>query len=757
MSGRRDELFELSADLLCTCDFDGHVLDLNRAWEAVLGYTPEQMRSMVLRDLIHPEDFEEMVAQTQSLQLGVQSIEPVIRMVAADGKVQWIRWKAVPSADRARFHAIGREVTRERVMYDIARSIPGMRSGAAVAEHMLSEARVLLPGSWTSVALLGEPEAEVVAWEVSAASGGPRHRLLMSAADYGDEAALAEGRVVHLDHLEPSDELPRFVARHIEEGMRASLKVPILLGDAVLGCLHFGSEVAGQYTSRHIEDAREVASQLGVALQQIRLHRALEASEADFRSIAANADGMVIVTLDRRVKWANRAADELFGLSDGLEGSLFEYEMSPGQRSEIQLEGLDSRDRRTLDMAVVRTEWEGKPARLASLRDVTEQRRLEANLRQAQKMAVVGRLAGGVAHDFNNLLTAMMGHVELLRHQLGPGHPADESALAITDAVDRATRVAQQVLAFSRKQVIDPKPMDLHRQIRRIEPLLRQATGEDVELHVRLGRAVPNIVADPIQIEQIAMNLVVNARDAIEGRGTIELTTVVRAVQGNEVYVPPGVGAGSWVVLGVRDSGFGMGSATLEQIFEPFFTTKAEGSGLGLGLSTVHDIVRKSGGHLQVQTAPGQGTHFSIWFPPSDEPAAVVGESSTVIETLAMGQEVVLVVDDEPALRNLLGGCLSDAGYDVHVAHDGLDALQRADGLGHLDLLLTDVRMPGMNGRELDGELRLRLGGFQTIYMSGYSEDILSPEGVLDAGVEFIAKPFRLSTLLKRVRQVLDV
>ncbi len=756
MSGRRYELFELSADLLCTCDFDGHILDMNRAWEQVLGYSPEQLSSKILKDLIHPEDFEETVAQTQSLQFGVATIEPVIRMVAANGTVHWIRWIAVPSTDRTRFHAIGREVTRERVMYDIARSIPSLRSGAEVAERMLSEARVLMPGSWTSVALFGEPAAEVVAWEVSAASGGPRHRLLMSTTDYGDLDALAEGRVVEHGELHDGDDVARFVARHFEEGMRSSLKVPILMGDELLGCMHFGSEVPNQYTARHIEDALEVAGQLGVALQQIRLHRALEASEADFRSVASNADGMVILSPEGVVRWANPAADALFDRLEGeLQGTFFEWDLTPGERTEIRLPIPETRQSRTLEVAVVSTDWEGAPARLASLRDVTEQRRLEANLRQAQKMAVVGRLAGGVAHDFNNLLTAMMGHVELLRRQLGEDHPSDPSVLAIADAVDRATRVAQQVLAFSRKQVIDPKPMDLHRQIRRIEPLLRQATGEDVELHVSLEEFVPIIVADPIQIEQVVMNLVVNARDAIEGRGTIELTTRVRAVQGDEIWVPKEVTAGTWVVLGVRDTGFGMGSQTLEQIFEPFFTTKEE-SGLGLGLSTVHDIVRKCGGYMQVQTAPGQGTSFSIWFPPSEEPAAVVGESSTVIETLAMGQEVVLVVDDEPALRGLLEGCLRDAGYDVHIAGDGLEALQRADGLGHLDLLLTDVRMPGLNGRELDTELRKRLTGFDTIYMSGYSEDILSPHGVLDEGVEFIAKPFRLTALLKRVRKVLD-
>ncbi len=750
----RSEFFDRSQDLLAVATFDGRLRDVNPAWETVLGYPLEELRTKRMADVIHPEDLEPTIAQVQSLQFGAPGVTMTIRMIAADGSIHWLTWNAVPSTTGDELCAIGREVTRERVLYDIARTIPGLQTPGEVAETMVSEARILLPSHWTSIALFGERDADVVAWEVSGPSGGPRTRLQLTEADYGAVDVLREGRVAHHGDLASHDgEVSEFISGHVAEGMRSSLKVPIAFGEDVLGALHFGSREADAFNAWHIADALEIAGQLGVALKQIRLHQAVERSEAELRSIAANADGMVIVDLHGDVRFANRAAEQLLGLSgDDTSPRPFGHPVLPGRRSQIPIlnRGRDG----VAEMEVVETEWEGEPAYLASLRDITEQRRLEANLRQAQKMAVVGRLAGGVAHDFNNLLTAMMGHVELIRHELGTDHPVAPSVLGVQDAIDRATRVAAQVLAFSRKQVVAPRAMDLNRQIRRIAPLLEQACGEEVELKLRLRPNVSAVHADPVQVEQILMNLVVNARDAIEGRGTVEVDTAVRTVDGTEIYVPKGITAGPWVVLGVRDTGYGMGSDTLEQIFEPFFTTKKEGQGLGLGLSTVHDIVRKSGGHLQVQTQVGEGTSFTIWLPPCDE-KPVHEESSAELQTLPRGQETILVADDEPALRALLVGCLRDAGYQVIEATDGKDAFGAARGRA-VDLLLTDVRMPGMNGRELDQALREEDPDLKTIFMSGYSEDILTPDGVLGAGVEFIAKPFRLSSLLKRVRDVLD-
>ncbi|MCP4869030.1 MAG: PAS domain S-box protein [Proteobacteria bacterium] len=749
----RSDFFERSLDLFCTASFDGRLYDLNPIWERVLGYSDKQLRAMEFRDIVHPEDSEQTVAQIQSLRFGGRSTAMTIRMTASDGSIHWISWNCVTANDGEGFHAVGREVTRARVLYDIARAIPGLTTPEAVAQALVSEARVLLPSQWTSIALFGGTDAEVVAWEVSGPSGGPRARLQLTEAAYGDVSTLREGLVSQHGAMDPCVNWPSFLAGRVAEGMRSSLKLPIAFGEDVLGALHVGSDNEAAFGPEHITDGLEIASQIGVALKQIRLRGAVERSEAEFRSIAANADGMVIVDQHGQVRFANRAAERLLGLRKDAGRVMFGHEMHPGRRSRIPV--LSPTGDGIAEMQVTATEWEGEPAYIASLRDITEQRRLEANLRQAQKMAVVGRLAGGVAHDFNNLLTAMMGHVELIRHELGADHPAAKSVLGIADAVDRATRVAQQVLAFSRKQVVAPRSMDLNRQIRRIEPLLRQACGEDVELHTTLRASVPPIHADPVQVEQVLMNLVVNARDAIEGRGTVELDTAMRAADGTEIYVPKGITAGAWVVLGVRDTGFGMGTDTLEQIFEPFFTTKKEGKGLGLGLSTVHDIVRKSGGHLQVQTQVGEGTSFTIWFPPCDE-VPQMDESSTEIETLPGGVERILIVDDEEALRSLLVNCLKDAGYDVLVASNGAEGLHVGTRQGPVDLLLTDVRMPEMNGRELDESLRAMQSNLKTIFMSGYSEDILTPTGVLGEGVEFIAKPFRLSALLKKVRGVLD-
>ncbi len=748
---RRDEFFERAADLACIGTFGGQIIEVNAAWKAVLGFEPETIVGTMLDRIVHPEDYEQIVAQATSLRFGASSAVVEVRMIAADGSLRWIVWTAVASADRRRVYATGRDVTRVRVLYDVARAIPTLTTPGEVAERMLSEATILVPATWTSIALFGEPEGEVVAWEVAGPSGGPRSRLVMTASQYGDVDALSEGRIQHYTGEQLPDDIPDFTARHVEEGMRASLKVPLTFGPEVLGSLHFGREQVGPFGNQEIQDALEIAGQLAVAIKQIRLRRAVEASEAGFRSIAANADGLVIVDEARVVRFANPAAEELFEVGQGeLDGHLFAHKVEPGERREIEVA-----PGRLAEMRVVRTEWEGEPACLASLRDVTEQRRLEANLLQAQKMAVVGRLSGAVAHDFNNLLTAMVGNVERLAQVMGEDHPFADSVVAIGEAVERATRVAQQVLTFSRKQVVSPRPMDLNKRVHRLEELLRQACGEDVELVINTD-PIPLVVnADPIQIEQVLMNLVVNARDAVDGRGKVEVSTSLKVVGPHDVLINEGLAPGHWAVLGVRDSGGGMGTETLEHIFEPFFTTKDEGKGLGLGLSTTYDIVHRSGGEIRVKTAKGQGALFQVWLPASeDEPP--LEETTQAIETLPGGTERLLIVDDEPALRRLLDECLSDAGYRVTVASDAREALAVAPTLGEVDLLVTDVRMPGMNGRELEARLRERMPDLKTIFMSGYSEEILGPSGALDEGVEFIGKPFRLASMLKRVRDVLD-
>ena len=748
---RRSEFFERAGDLLCVVTFSGKLLDINPSWETVLGYPLEQLRGADIRPLIHPEDYETVVAQATSLRFGGARGSAEIRMIAADGSIRWLVWTAVASDDRERMYAGGRDVTRVRVLYDVARAIPTLKSPREVAERMLSEATILVPATWTSIALFGEPEGEVVAWEVAGHHGGPRSRLVMTADQYGGVAALTEGRAQHYTGEQLPDDIPEFMARHVEEGMRASLKVPLTFGSEVLGSLHFGRQEVGSFQQQEIQDALEVARQLGVALNQIRLRRDLEASEAGFRSIAANADGLVIVDEARIVRFANRAAEVLFGVGpDELEGQRFEHEVQPGQRREIELQS-----HRLAEMRVVGTEWEGEPACLASLRDVTEQRRLEANLLQAQKMAVVGRLSGAVAHDFNNLLTAMVGNVDRLAQAMGEDHPFADSVFAIGEAVERATRVAQQVLTFSRKQVVSPRPMDLNRRVTRLEPLLQQACGENVDLVLQTDPMPLTVNADPIQVEQVLMNLVVNARDAIDGRGRVEVSTTLKVVGPRDVLVGEGLAPGHWVVLGVRDTGGGMGSETLEHIFEPFFTTKEEGKGLGLGLSTTYDIVNRSGGEMRVHTERGKGTLFQVWLPACDD-EPTFEETSQAITTLPGGTERLLIVDDEPALRHLLDECFSDAGYGVTVASDAQAALAVAPTLGTIDLLLTDVRMPGMNGRELEAELKKRMPALKTVFMSGYSEEILGPSGVLEDGVEFIGKPFRLAAMLKRVRKVLD-
>ena len=386
--------------------------------------------------------------------------------------------------------------------------------------------------------------------------------------------------------------------------------------------------------------------------------------------------------------------------------------------------------------------------------DVTERKQLEARYRQAQKMEAVGQLAGGVAHDFNNLLTAVLGHAELLLRRLPAGERAQRSAREIVHAAERAAALTQQLLAFGRKQVLQARVVSVNEVVAEAERMLERVIGEDVELVARLDPALPAIVADPTQLHQVLVNLVVNARDAMPHGGRITVDTSRHDVDGalevHDGVMPPG----RYVRIAVGDGGVGMDRATQARIFEPFFTTKEVGKGTGLGLATVYGIVKQLDGYIWVYSEPGLGTTFHLYFPASGEAA-----EPTVAEepaALAGGRGTVLVVEDEASVRALVVEVLDECGYAVLEAGTPEEALRRARAHpGPIDLLLTDVVMPGMNGRELACQLGAERPGVPVLYMSGYSDRAIVERGVLDDGVEFLPKPFTPATVAARVQQVL--
>ncbi len=403
------------------------------------------------------------------------------------------------------------------------------------------------------------------------------------------------------------------------------------------------------------------------------------------------------------------------------------------------------------------TDREGNPLHfLTFTRDITESKRMEEMLRQAQRVEAVGRLAGGVAHDFNNLITIINGYSELLLSRTNPEDLNRTYLSEIHQAGERAARLTRQLLAFSRRQVMQAQVLDLNQVLASMEKMLSRLIGEDIKLLTRFGQDLWRVKADPGQIEQVIMNLAVNARDAMPRGGRLLVET--RNLQVDESYarLRDGMRAGRFVLLAVSDTGVGMDEETREHLFEPFFTTKPQGQGTGLGLATVYGIVKQSGGYIWVYSEPGRGTTFNIYLPcveTAEEPKTAARSSSGV----TAGRETILLAEDEGSVRGLARHILAAHGYTVIEAKDGLEALEiLCKHEGPVDLLLTDVVMPGMGGREVVMQAQTLRPGTSYLFMSGYTDDAVVLQGVFDHGTPFLHKPFTPEDLARKVREVLD-
>jgi len=391
------------------------------------------------------------------------------------------------------------------------------------------------------------------------------------------------------------------------------------------------------------------------------------------------------------------------------------------------------------------------------MEDVTETRTLELQLRQAQKMEAIGRLAGGIAHDFNNLLMVISGYAEFLLERLGPDPRLRGPAQEISNATQRATSLTRQLLAFSRKQMLAPKVLDLNEVVAENLKMLTRMIGEDIDLVMVPGAALGAVRADPGQIDQVIMNLAVNGRDAMPHGGKLTIETANVTLDENFARTHTPLTAGDYIMLAISDTGVGMDGETQSHIFEPFFTTKGA-KGTGLGLSTVYGIVKQSGGFIFVDSQPQRGTAFRAYFPRVDgREEAAAAQDSPGLPRAEHGQETILLVEDETNLRHLARQYLEIQGYKILEAEDGAAALQIVDGYqGTIDLLLTDVIMPGMNGRELATHISKLLPEVRVLYMSGYTENAIGHDGTLDPGINLLQKPFSLPALKDRVREVLD-
>jgi two-component system cell cycle sensor histidine kinase/response regulator CckA len=386
----------------------------------------------------------------------------------------------------------------------------------------------------------------------------------------------------------------------------------------------------------------------------------------------------------------------------------------------------------------------------------SEQRRLEEHVRRTQKMDAIGALASGVAHDFNNVLSVIMSYAELAIADLGPGHPMRADLAEIRSASQRGADLTRQLLAFSRQQTLEPRNLDVGEVAVAMEKMLRRLVGEDVDLVLTAApTGAGTVYADHSQLEQVFMNLVVNARDAMTGGGKLFVTTETIVVNAEHAAREASVGPGSYVRISVRDTGCGMDAATLARIFEPFFTTKEPGKGTGLGLSTVFGIVEQSGGRIAVESEPGKGSTFRVYLPQVQQEADAHPTAPPTSSALRGSETVLLVEDDEP-VRRIMCQTLRKYGYRVVEASDGAEAIRTASGFaGGIDLLVTDVVMPRMGGRELAQRLTTERPRVRVLFVSGYPEKALACKGVLDASNTYMSKPVTPDAFVRRVREVL--
>jgi len=557
------------------------------------------------------------------------------------------------------------------------------------------------------------------------------------------------------------------------------LGVPLKAGSGTFGVVVAQSySGSARFSQKDKEILQFVSQQLASAIEYKRNEEALRRSEARYRSLVQSAVyGIYRSSLEGRFFDVNPALIMMLGYESAEEVLALDPKSDvfwdPGEQARVmgefqrgtRLDNVEVRWKRK-DGSAITVRLSGRvvnsPAETAEVveiiaEDITERRVLENQFRQAQKMEAVGRLAGGVAHDFNNLLMVISGYTEVLLEHTRKSNPLYPKIEAIHQATDRATTLTRQLLAFSRKQLLELKVVDLNVIVEDMERLLRPLIGENIELQTQLARDLGRTRADAGQIEQVIMNLAVNSKDAMPNGGKITIQSGNAQLRHDDLgreysYIKPG----EYVVLSVSDTGHGMDKETQLRIFEPFFTTKEKGKGTGLGLSTVYGIIKQSGGYVLVESELQRGTTFRIYLPRVEdalEPVNATGASSSQNG----GSETVLLVEDEESVRQLVRETLESKGYKVLEADHGESALHIVSRhSGKIDMLITDVVMPGMSGRELSAQLCSSYPHTKVLYLSGYTEDAIAHEGVLESGTAFLQKPFTLQMLARKVREVLD-
>jgi two-component system, cell cycle sensor histidine kinase and response regulator CckA len=723
-------------------------------------------------DAVHPEDRAR--ANRASLEASARGVELShdYRVLRADGTVRWLSSRGQPVRNRAgelvRYRGIVFDVTELKRAAELAREKDASDALHQAVEQLPIGVLVVEEGPGGAPRLV--------------TSNAAYQRIVGAPVELQAELVLPPFQVFLADRQTqvPTGELPGPRALRDGEVVR-DVRLHVRRADGSWRVISASAAPAGR--SAPGAPRRAVVVMLDVTERE-EVEEALRVSEARFRDVVASA-GEYVFEVDRSgvVTYVSEAVKTVLGHSPeeliGTDSFLLVGEEQQGEAarrfersmkdavpvSHLQLVVRHRSGRPVwIDVSVVPIL--GREGSVTGHRgtamDVTyrhtaelEQARLQAQLAQAQKMEVVGRLAGGVAHDFNNLLTVILSCGLELRDHLLDGAPTDpELASDVLSAAQRAADLTGQLLAFARKQVVSPEVLDLNDVLRQARKLLGRVIGEDVHVGQQLAEGLWPVLCDRGLVSQVIMNLAVNARDAMPTGGTLTFTTSNLALSPGDPLLDPEAVPGRYVALEVRDTGAGMAPEVQEHVFEPFFTTKEAGVGTGLGLATVYGIVRQSGGFVAVRSAPGEGTAFQVLLPATTPaPAAPVREPSRA----RGGSETILVVEDEPKVREIIVRTLRSAGYRVLEAASGAEAVDRERlEPAPIHLLLTDVVMPGLDGREAAERILASRPRTRVLYVSGYTRDAISRRGVLDEGVSFLAKPFKPDQLLQRVRAVLD-
>ncbi|HUQ82186.1 MAG TPA: PAS domain S-box protein, partial [Gemmatimonadaceae bacterium] len=740
----RDRFFSLSADMFCIASFTGELVRVNPAFSAVLGYESDELMGKPVLDLIHPDDRAAAIDGVRVLASGNVSQRYENRLRCKDGSYKWLEWM---------LQSAGHD---EGIVYGVARDI---------TEQKRAEERLRASEEWYRLLFDANPLPMWV-YDIETLAFVAVNDAAVSHYGYSRDEFLS----MSITDIRPPEELPKLMA---------AARAPILAeyDGGVWRHRKKNGEIMLVEVVTHALTVLDRPARLTLShdvTERKRAERELRETNDTLQTLI-QASPLAIVTTDINgtVSEWNVAAERMFGWFAGdvlgrpipimpveqLEDDMRRLTLS----GEHAFTGYETRCARKdgslvdvyVSTAVLRGVG-GVQGTVWVIADVTERRLVEEQLRQAQKMDAVGQLAGGVAHDFNNLLTVITSYGQFLLNALPEQDPRRSDAHQITQAAARAASLTRQLLAFSRRQVLQPQVLDLNDVIADMERLLRRVISEDISLVTQFENNLGAVRADRSQIEQVVMNLVVNARDAMPTGGVLAISTRVVTLDAAYARRHAGVSPGRHVVFAVRDTGVGMDAATQQRIFEPFFTTKAKGKGTGLGLSTVYGIVRQSGGHIEVRSSPGRGTTFEILLPQVSVSLPAKAELP-IGAALPRGTETVLVVEDEDAVRHIVRRVLESQGYGILEARDGNDAVRICEQRGsEIHLVLSDVIMPGMGGRELARSLATSRPGLPILFMSGYNEDgeLAGTDGAPADGV--LAKPFTAETLARQVREALD-